>query len=316
MPIKYRYQNQAFKKNLDNARHYKRTKRKIPETIREIILAKLGLDSWPAALALVIILSLLVYTAYVPNFLYVKNIQINGLKIKERQFVLAEVNSFLKSKSLWPQKNLLFLNLGALKKTLEKDNLNIQSIDSITKGWRGDLSININSRYPRYFTQNTTQYFGISADGIVMEISAASSSTPPNLTRLDFSQISEWAVGQKIINDEVLALMQKVTKDFPSQLKLPISRMQVQASDNQDLWVDTQSGYLVKLDLKSDWNQTLNNLHNLFFVQILPGDQKRLAYVDMRVPERAYVCYKNTACAMAKSAVLGNSTSTPVTNNK
>lgn len=307
--IKYRYQNRAFKTSLDNARRYKRQRKKIPQTSREIFFARLGIGSWPAKTAVVLALAALVYLTYAPNFFFVKNIDVQGLKIAERQEILSKVKDFLSAKSFFPKKNLLFTNTSALANFLQKDSLYVAKVDKITKTFPNSLTIAVAPRYPKYFVENQGKIFALSADGLVMGISATSSELSLNLTKLAFESAGNWAVGQKVLSDDVSALIQKAVRDLPDKAGLPFKDIRVLSDQSQDLEVDTQSGFLLKLDVKTSWDESLSNLSALLG-QMSAGELQNLAYIDLRVPQKAYVCDKTAPCANMAALVAGEATTT------
>jgi cell division septal protein FtsQ len=312
--MKFRYQNQSFKKNLDRARHYKRSARKIPQSGREIFFAKLGLDTWPSKVALVLVLGLLVYLTYIPNIFYVANVQVNGLKLEEREKVAAQVQSYFKNVTVFPQKNILFLSKSALKKALEKNNLFVNNVAEIQKDFPNSLLVSIVPRYAYYQTQNGINNYQISSDGIITSIGFAQEQN--SLLKIEFSKAGDWVVGQKILTDNQALLTKEIIKNLAKLDGLKATKFYMDSENEQDLAVDTSAGYLIKFDLRTNWQDNENSLKALFTK--IPANSN-LAYIDLRVPERAYVCYQNTPCATQKiPEVAGNNTSTIQTliNNK
>ena len=308
--MQFRYQNQNFKHKLDSARHYKRNARKIPQTSKEIFFAKIGLETWPSKLALVFVLGLLSYLTYIPNFLYIKNIEVNGLKIEEREKVLGQIQTFLKKRSLFPQTNILLLNKTALKNSLEKNNLFIKEISSIEKDLPASITLNINPRYAKYVSQSGPFSYQISSDGIITSLDPMPEKN--NLTQINFSQTGDWVIGQKVLSEDQTSLLNKISSNLVEVSNQKVKNFQIDFKNEQDLIVETQQNYSIKFDVKTTWEESLNSLSTLF-TKISPGET--LGYIDLRVPERAYVCYRNTACANQKQTqVAGTATSTPIEN--
>lgn len=305
---KYRYQNKNFKSQITKARGYKRSAKKIPTTNQEIFFAKIGLDNWPTKLALVFSVAALIYLTYIPNFVYIKDIKVSGLKIEGREKITNQIKSYLTRKSFWPRKNLVLLNTGNLKNFLEKENFDVQKVEIIDKNYPNTLEVILSPRYPKFYTFDGFKTFVISNDGIIIEEAENINSTS-SLTKINFEVQKDWVTGQTAISSENLNLINKALRNLPTNFGIKIAAFHLTEEKNQDLNIDTQNGYLLKLDLRTSFEDSYRYLQALFS-RLNSSNISQLAYIDLRVPERAYICFKNTACSRPSEIVAGSSTST------
>lgn len=69
--------------------------------------------------------------------------------------------------------------------------------------------------------------------------------------------------------------------------------------------------FAIYLDLTGDLNTTLAKV-NLLITQMDPGRYQNLFYIDMRIPDKAYICLANTACAHSLPQVIVNPVLNPL----
>lgn len=193
---------------------------------------------------------------------------------------------------------------------MEKNNLFIKEISSIEKDLPASITLNINPRYAKYVSQSGPFSYQISSDGIITSLDPMPEKN--NLTQINFSQTGDWVIGQKVLSEDQTSLLNKISSNLVEVSNQKVKNFQIDFKNEQDLIVETQQNYLIKFDVKTTWEESLNSLSTLF-TKISPGET--LGYIDLRVPERAYVCYRNTACANQKQTqVAGTATSTPIEN--
>jgi pilus assembly protein TadC len=71
---KIRFQKSGFRKNLEEARNYKRQTKKIPETSLGIFLNTVGLGTIWAKIFFALILVFIVYLVFFPNWFTIKTV--------------------------------------------------------------------------------------------------------------------------------------------------------------------------------------------------------------------------------------------------
>ena len=297
MPIKFRYQNQNFKKSLGRARDYKRKSPHIPSTGEGVFLSKAGLGSWAAKFFLFFLIFGFIYVVYVPNIFFIKNIQIVGLKIEDRQQLEKQVKSILEKKSLLPQNNLLFLSKQNLKNILGNQNVKIEKIVEVTKKFPNTLEIFVRPRYVNYVLNLENLNYLIAKDGTVMEIQSSSNTIPAHLVTLEITQTANLVVGQNVLDNKLAQLLQKISADLSSNSNMKVTKFSLNPKNPLDLEVSLQQGFNIKIDTAGSWSENQKNLKALF-TKLQPT--AKLAYIDLRVQDRAYVCYKNSACDQIK----------------
>ena len=309
---KIRWQKPQFRSRLQAARSYKRPTIAKPSTKGAVFLSKVGLGSWPARLACGAILILLVYLVYIPNVFFIKKISFQGAPDKLIEKV---TNEYLSKKTPWPQKNLLLMSKNGLNNFIISHDQQILRVDKINKKLPGGLEIFYIQRVDEYLLQTaSSSYFSLSSDGLITgEIfKSASGTLPSNLVTILLGQTPNISLGQQLLTANQASFLNALQKRLAQIAKNPVDRYEIADLQGDALQAYIKQGFLVKFDMSTNAEEILNRL-NLLVTQLAPGEFKNLLYVDMRFKDRAYVCYKNTACA--NNAVVPTSAATGTITN-
>ncbi len=305
-----RFQSSRFRYQLKQARGYKRPSRSLPETDFGILLAKIGLGSWQARFFSLVVLLFLVYIAYIPNFLFIKHINVTGGDQTARSSLEASINSFLEKNLPLPQKNLALLSKNRLKEYLLKNNSHVLKINSVDKQFPSTLNVEITPRVDEFIIQNGTSEYSVSNDGLVTgEVyGTASASLPTALGLIKLSGGESLAWGQQALTEGKPEFLNKLRKRLPEAGRSAVDYYEIEKLATPDLAVYLKNGLKVLFDFTSNSDKTLDRL-KLLLSQFSDSDLKRLFYADMRFEDRGYLCYKGTPCV--KDINLSNASAMP-----
>lgn len=310
---KIRFQNVVFKKRLNQARGYKRAVRRLPDKDWEIWLSKIGLGSIKIRVTVLAVLFALVYLVYIPNFFFIKHIQINGVKPQDAQQISTDISFFFKSGHFWPQKNLLLLSAEDLKKYLTGADKTILAVDKITKKFPNSLTIDIRPRFDKFLIQmKDGSQFIASNDGVILRqippSEIASSSPVASQIVIKFSQAQAPGQNQFYLSQNLVNLINQLSLRLPGIINNAVTGFEMTTPDDSDLTVTTDGGYRLLFDVKAPPDDTLGHL-SLLINNLPAGNIKNLSYVDMRFQNKSYVCEKKSPCD--GPAVLPQATTTP-----
>ena len=304
-----RFQNASFKQRLQAHRGYKRQSRALPDTDWAVFLSKIGLGTWLARILTLLVLFLLIYIVYIPNFLFIKQINITGVSGNELVSVQNSVNAYLGKTLPWPQKNLILLSKPKLSEFLLSNNKKILKIDSVNKKLPATLNITIEPRLDLLSLQTPLATYSVSNDGLVTnELIANASGTLPTLPILiKLNSAESIIVGHTILPQSKIDFINSINGRLPSIVKSSIIDFQISDLETPDLTVNFQNNFRVIFDSSLDLNKTLSRLA-LLTSQYADADFKKLDYIDMRFEGRGYVCSKGNPCI--KDISLPNNAST------
>ena len=299
---KVRFQNPNFRQKLQQARGYRRPVRKIPETRLGIFLDHLGLNKLIVKILFFVLVLSLTYLIFAPNFLTIKKIEISGLNNETQTLALESVQTYLKSNPFWPRSNLFLLSPEKLQKHLLSGNKKIEGVEKIAKQYPSTLKINLKQRYDRFLLKNTRgELYTLSNDGIITR----------QLSQADFEQASSslsTLVVFEILSDKVYYENQRVApEDYfknldeflgraKNDVQLTIKKLSANNIETYLLETLTAEEFVVKFDLNSELAKTFEQL-KLLLKDIGGARISSIKYIDMRIKDRGYICYKDAPCA-------------------
>lgn len=303
-----KYRDLRFKKELEKARQYKRLARHLPETKFEILLSRLCLGSWQSKLLLILVFCGLVYLVFIPNFLFIKSYEVQGERLAHEAEHRQVINGFLTQSRVWPQKNLLLLSSSALKKKLATESW-IISVDSIQKIWPNRFVVKVNERREFALVETPGARYIFSNDGKKLE-TLDSSSTPPSSLLILKTPAS--LKPEQEIPSASLELIKILQNKIPEICQATVSFYIFYPDINPDLEAVAAAGYKLIFDTSLDNKETFENL-SVLLGKLSPEEKNRLAYIDLRIKNKAYICLKGTSCTEAlkfKSPFSGSDNST------
>ena len=311
---KVRFQQNSFKKQLQNAREYKRTMRQLPESNTEIFFAKIGLNGWLKKLVTAAVILIIFYLLFIPNFLFITTLTVNGLDDNDTAAAQGLVHDYLEQKPLTLQKNIIFLSPYKLTQYLLSHSQKIQSVEFVHKVFPHTLIIKVQPRTAEYLVSDSadsSSYLIVSKDGRLQQQVFANTSTPDsfkNLTKINIETFQEFKEGDRVIESISTEKIQEIKNNFLHILQDPVDHFSLKTATSTDVTVVTQSGYKVYISTLLEIPKTIEQL-SLLLQNLDPDQKKNLYYINMQFDQRAFVCLKNTACAVER-AIIPEATST------
>jgi hypothetical protein len=295
-----RFQHQAFKRQLRQARQHKRVPPKSQGPASANILKILGKGSPWAKFGFSLAVALLAYFIYIPNFLYVKNVEISGLDQKNSQDIKFLLAQYFAGQKFFPKNNSVILPAKALASYLLSADKNLLKVN-IDKQLPGTLKISGELRKNEFLISSPEGRFTVSNDGLV-SADSASSTAEAALTIIKIRDNAPMEPGSPYPNQQQLEAAAFLAGQLQEKINARTDYFEVQNFKQTDITAATKDGYRLMLDYGGDLPDTLNKLR-LLFNSIAPQDLKRLAYVDMRIKNRGYVCLKGASCAVSPPVV-------------
>jgi hypothetical protein len=163
---KVRFQNRQFNQKLHQARTFKRSVRPIPESQLDKLLIKIGLGSrFTQAILILVILGFL-YLIYLPNFLTVQKIVVQGVGGEEQKNAEQVIKNELDAAPFYnPQHNLLFLDAPKVTKAVLALN-GINSVEKISKNFSDkSLIVQVTPKQEKFLLRDADRVFDVYNDG-------------------------------------------------------------------------------------------------------------------------------------------------------
>ncbi len=293
---KVRFQKSDFRKQLQEARGYKRNQAqaKFFRFFREFSYLL-----WVTPVLLLVLA--VIYFLYVPNFLFFKSIDINGLSLEDKRQALNLVNDYFKISPIKNQKNFLLLSKSGLKDYLTKNDQNILSVLEIKKIFPNTLIIEVKPRTPGFLLNTPDTQFLLSNDGIIQQsvskaISSSTIPSLPNLTVIDVLSTTTPQMSGKVLSQDSINSINDIKTLMPSNIHIQPTKFILTELNSSFITVTTNAGFLIKLNLNSNKTELLHQIE-LILNNMQDSQRKNLYYIDMRFQDRGFACFKGTFCA-------------------
>lgn len=330
---KVRFQTNDFNKRLKGARGYKRNVRAVPESRFLKFIFGLGFWSWITLLVVILILGILGYFVYFSKFFVISKFEVNGGDTEQRQQITSTIDDYLKSKGLFwaPRNNIFVLSNQKLTDVLLAKHPTLRKNFTITKKFPRTLVFNLDFRKQEFVVGTVRGVYAYFDDGaFIRKLSDNSSAFFDDYQ----SNIKIWVQGEwgdkdkpeigdenfrkiKLIQDNFFPLSNNSIDFFVigspllqdsqnngSQDPRILSLHEEMASSDivaYTKWDGLNNdkiprGFKVYLDAHSDI------LENLARVEVVVSkksvdSQKKLMYIDMRFPDRAFLCDLDQVCS-------------------
>ncbi len=353
-----RFQHEAFTRRLNQQKHYRRRARPIPETGFGRFLAAIGLESTGSKLIMLACLSALIYVVYIPNFLFIKHVQIDGVSEADAATVNQSLDQFFSSSfAPFPQKNLLFLSSDKLSSYILEHNQRIWKIDRIQKKPFNRIVIQLQLKQERYLVAAPLGQLILFNDGTAarrweIDPSKPENPIPDGLIKIVVGPIAAPAMGEAVLSTSLAPKLQQLADYFGAEIYQPISYVglmepPIVVTTSPDLPAPTATApaptataianttppstvstpstssippsppaalpldpqeisvytprkpgardFRILFNARADLSEALNQL-KLLIGALGPDKLAALSYIDLRLPDRAYVCMVNAAC--------------------
>lgn len=297
---KIRFQGQNFKRQLRQARGFKRTP---GQNQNNQLIGKI-----PSILKIFvpILAAIFIYLVYLPSPFTIKKITIAGLDEKHSQKAKILMAEYFLQPSPLPQDSLLWVSKQKLESYLKKNDSDILELKTLKKRFPGELALDFAQKTPLFIISSPSDNFIIFNDTSLRAISATSSL---NLPLIKINTTEELSDGSLYKNSGQLNAFQILKDKLGPLTGMQIERFDVDNSEQTLVKTYLTSGAIFIFDYTSDLPSVLEKLH-LLLTSIDPKDAANLAYIDMSIKNRSYVCLKNLPCANLKPIPAENSTST------
>ncbi|MBI4050014.1 MAG: hypothetical protein HY398_01035 [Candidatus Doudnabacteria bacterium] len=199
---------------------------------------------------------------------------------------------------LIPRNHLLLLNSRNLFAALQSELPEMKRITYFRRHWPDWIELGIEQREARYVWQSGNNFYFMDQDGIVF---ARLTNYLPQDYRQDLivdRGSGGVKVGEQIEVKRHLEFINELKAEWLAQIAQPkIASFAIPGVLSSDIFAKTALGFEVYFDQERDAAVQLANLKLLLNQEIRPETYDGLSYIDVRLPNVAYYCYKDAPCA-------------------
>jgi hypothetical protein len=211
-----------------------------------------------------------------------------------RDDIISSTQNFVEDKTYWwyNNKNILLLRVNNLEKDLLQKFPQIKNIEIKRNLFDRIINLNITLRTPTFYSCYDEICYNVGEDGFNMGVS---SSLDGNL--IEIKGLSTQKVGETVLSEREMSWLKNILQEYNKidNIKITSFDIQQKAEDKDSIvsiFVYTEKGYYIMLDLDTDVSYQAQVLNQIFISQIPLEKQNSLEYIDLRIKDRAYYKFK------------------------
>jgi cell division septal protein FtsQ len=194
--------------------------------------------------------------------------------------------------------NLILLGTGNVKKILTRRFPLIKDVVQTKRIWPNQLVIEVKERIPGFVIESDGKYFLIDEDGVVFD----QIMDPGEMLIVKDQEVEDFARGESLGNTRLAGFVLALSRQWDSKINTPIASIIFGGKNTPDVQVETLEGWSVMFDTQRPVVVQLNNLAVLLNKTITEQDRTHLAYIDLRLETKVFICYKEKPCGSPPQA--------------
>ena len=263
MNSKIRFQSYRFKRNLKQARDFKRpTKINLNISFSEKIFFFIK-NYFKFCVLFLLILTLFFASLYWQKLFFIETIEVKNADVTTEKQIKLEIQEYFESSFFfWPRKNFFLLSKVSISEYLQSNIPNIVKINRIQKKFPKKIIFEIDQRLPVAFFEKNENFYIFSNDGIIAELFPKTpTSTIPNLLKILLPENSgELVLGQKIFSQNKVEQITEIAKNFEKKTGQAIEYIEI--PNNEQYEIDPVQ--TIPIDRCTYWSKLLI-FYPLFF---------------------------------------------------
>jgi hypothetical protein len=136
------------------------------------------------------------------------------------------------------------------------------------------------------------QYYLIDDEGIVVKTTADSQ----NLLVVEDTVEESFATGEALPNPKLAPFIISTNQSWSGKLTSSITGVKFPGKASNEVHFTSSEGWIVFFDINRSAISQLTSLALILNREIPAQNRTRLAYIDLRLSQRAYYCYNESAC--------------------
>lgn len=294
-----RFGRPEFKEKLTRAREYARRQMPLPTTFWSKVLHKVGFRSLFTQILGLVLVGLIGFFLTISHMFLITQIKLNNTDIREDQ--VRDVLRRMQSKRMYliPSNHMAILNEHSLLAAIQKDIPEVRKITSFKRILPNRLELSLEKRTPLFVWHTGEGFYLVDQDGVIYQkILNYQQDTYSQIVIIDKS-FEDIAVGQALPIEKLLNFLNKLQDAWSEKIsQTDYVAFSIPALSSPDLNVHTTIGFEIYFDLDRGVPGQLANLSLLLSSEIKPETYSGLSYIDLRLPNIAYYCYKDSPCAI------------------
>ncbi|MBI4053881.1 MAG: hypothetical protein HY397_00965 [Candidatus Doudnabacteria bacterium] len=240
------------------------------------------------------------------DFFVVKQIEVSDTAHIKAVDVVSWFDEQKNSKffGLVPKNHLLLLNKGNVAGLLKSRSAQILEISSFARVWPDKIIFSFTERLPIAIWRSVERYYYVSSDFVLSEELPAGYATATDAYVI-FSEHkpAPVAVGEKLDIQRQYNFVADLQKDWSAKIGIRIKEVTFPDKNSPDLFVESNTGWIAYFDVDASFDAQLRALELVLKRQIPLTSIDKLAYIDLRLINTIYYCFRGEPCAAITSPI-------------
>ncbi len=247
-------------------------------------------------------IAVIAYMFVFSKYMVVNEITIAGTNKVDVNQVNTVIDAMSSERTFFvPKSNFFLFTRERVSNTLTASMPFIKTISKFKRTWPNKVEIEITERDPGFVLESNGRRYLIDDDGFVVTDNPQQEGLPLIMDQVD----ENFDIGKQLDNTKLVAFILSAHKQWSSKINVPIKETKIPGKASGEVQFVTNEDWGVFFDVNRSVSSQLSSLALILSKEVPLTKRPTLAYIDLRLKERAYYCFKDSPC------VAGASTTTP-----
>ena len=299
-----RFRTRYFQQRITQARNYKRPTRIVPKAKTKISLRT---QAFKLTFYKIIFLGIVLAIGYfliISNLFLVTEVNVLGNEQVQSDKIESWVEDAGESRvwKLVPRNHILLLSEKRLYSILSEKTPYIFDVTRVSRKGINKIEITVEERVPLAIWKTGEKFFYIDKLGIAYEqvVSGYATSTENYIQIEDITE-TPIIVGEDLKILQVIEFFNKAFLNWDKNITPGIDYIKIPGRFGQEIQFFSKEGWAVIFDISTEAYKQVQSLRLILDQEIPPDRRKEVAYIDLRLPNKAYYCFQGEPCSVIQT---------------
>lgn len=295
-----RFSRPEFQEKLSRARKYIRKSQPRPERVGGRFLLAIGLGSKLSRLLFLGSVLVIIYFLTLAPVFFVRGAVVSGESAVTADEAAAVLERMEESRIYFiPQNHIILLTSSRFLSGLQQEFPRVKSLNEYQRRFPNQIVFSAIARQPKYVWQSQGRYYLLDEEAVAFqELRNYQPTVYPELLITD-TLGAPVVAGERLVPVKILNFLEELAGEWPALVaQTGYTEARLPGVNSLDIFVKTGIGFEVMFDLNRSAKNQLLNLELLLNQEIRPETYTGLSYIDLRLPEVGYYCYRDAPCAL------------------